>query len=328
MEPAAVYVDMGTTNSRAWLATGPRVVARARVAVGAGETARSGRRDAVRGAFRDLVARVRQEGEDRGLGATHVVACGMITSSLGLAEVDHVPAPAGIDELARRLERHAFPEVPDLPVFLVPGVRCSPGPVRRETVDRADLIRGEESLCVGLAEEAGPDPDFTLLNLGSHWKAIHVDDRGRIDRSRTTLSGELIHAVRTETVLSTAVPKGRSVELDHGWLESGMRTTRKAGLPRALFCVRLLESGSSTPEDRLAFLYGAVMAADLETLLPRADGPATRVVISGEATLAGAFRRVLAEANRPAEILPSGAREASLLLGMRKIVARAGGVAG
>jgi 2-keto-3-deoxy-galactonokinase len=33
-----------------------------------------------------------------------VVAAGMLTSSLGLRGVEHVPAPAGVDELAARLD--------------------------------------------------------------------------------------------------------------------------------------------------------------------------------------------------------------------------------
>ena len=57
----AVCVDMGTTNTRAWLVHGGEVLARASIAVGARDTARSRSPKAVRTALRDLIAEVRDQ---------------------------------------------------------------------------------------------------------------------------------------------------------------------------------------------------------------------------------------------------------------------------
>ncbi len=58
---------------------------------------------------------------------------------------------------------------------------------------------------LGLAASR-PGQALTVLNLGSHWKAIQVSESGQITRSWTTLSGELLHAIMTQTILASAVP--------------------------------------------------------------------------------------------------------------------------
>ena len=49
-----------------------------------------------------------------------------------------------------------------------------------------------------------------------------------------------------------------------------MSEQRRSGLSRALFCVRQLEQRTeSLPEHRLAFLIGALVAADMDALMAR-----------------------------------------------------------
>ena len=161
-----------------------------------------------------------------------VVAAGMITSSLGLADVPHISAPAGIGELAAATQRHHLLEVTDLPVLLVPGVRSGQKPCDLTTIGNADLIRGEETMCAGLLMLGTVSPPATVLNLGSHWKAIQLDDKGRIASSITSLSGEMIHTTQTQTILASAVSHERPALIDLHWLAAGMKRQRKSGLAR------------------------------------------------------------------------------------------------
>lgn len=334
----AVCVDMGTTNTRVWLTGQGRVIARAVAGVGVRDTARDGTNERVRTTLRDLISKVRLPVEPADAGAqppgvssgvpacvpSYVVAAGMITSPLGLVEVPHVAAPAGLAQLAARIEHHSFTDVTDLPILLVPGVRSGPAPCCRETVGSTDVMRGEETLCVGLLKLGLVKPKGTLLNLGSHWKAIRVDAEGRVASSLTSMSGELVHAAQTQTILASAVPHERPSTLDQEWVEAGMNEQRQSGLARALFCVRLLEqASSSTPEQRLAFLVGAFIAADLDALVARgiftADAP---VAIAGGGTgLAAAWARALAQRSVDAMTLEEAQVEQGLLTGLRSIVA-------
>ena len=314
---------MGTTNTRVWFVRGAEILARAQTGVGVRDTARDGSPARIRSALRDLIQDVRQQVPARGITSEPacVLAAGMITSPLGLAEVPHVAAPAGITELASALGRFDFPDITDLPIRLVPGVRSGPKQCDLASIGEADVMRGEETLCLGLAALGLVRPPATVLNLGSHWKAIRLDVQGRIQSSITSLSGELIHAAQTQTILASAVPKDRPAFLDPDWCEAGMQEQRNAGLARALFCVRLLElQRAGTPEMRISFLIGAFVAADLDALCRQGVfARGTEVVLTGSGAIANAWQRALDGVSIRAASLSEADIEAGLLAGLGSI---------
>jgi 2-dehydro-3-deoxygalactonokinase len=313
-----IAMDGGTTNTRAWLMHGNRPVACATVSAGARDTARTGSPETLRAAVRQLLATVRRA-PPRGQPAL-VAAAGMITSPLGLAAVPHVPAPARAEDLARGARRMNFADITDLPFWLFPGVRC--GDLASDDVSDADLMRGEETLCVGLLAGERFKPPFTVLNLGSHWKWIQVDGAGRIARSRTSLTGELIHATQTATILAGALPGGPIARLDRAWCQRGMAGCRRSGLTRALFCVRLLEMRRrATPAQRLSFLLGAYVAAELEALeRAKAFAGTRRVILAGSSAVAGAWQLALAQRRMAARGLRGRESEQAFLAGLGRLV--------
>lgn len=319
----AIYIDTGTTNSRVWLMRGELVLARANALIGVRDSAKDGSTERLRMALRDLIATVRAEASPTAPAAPaapdRVIAAGMITSSLGLADVPHIPAPAGIAELAAATKVHHFPEVTDLPVLLVPGIRSGQKPCDLTTVGDADLMRGEETMCAGLLMLGIVPPPATILNLGSHWKAIRLDENGRIAASITSLSGEMIHTTQTQTILASAVSHQRPERIDLHWLAAGIKRQRQSGLARALFGVRLLEqSGQGTPEERLAFLIGCFIAADLDAL-QSAGALADSVFLTGGGALAEAWQWALTQANIPSSLLTAEQSEGAFLSGLRHI---------
>jgi 2-dehydro-3-deoxygalactonokinase len=316
-EPA-VCIDMGTTNTRVWLVSGDNVLARAQTQVGVGDTARDGSTARLHAALKDLIAKVCTGAPP----PSYVAAAGMITSSLGLAEVAHIEAPAGLEDLVRSVERHSFSDITEYPFYLVPGVRTGPLRTAPDTINNTDVMRGEETLCVGLMGIGLLKGPATLLNLGSHWKAIQIDERRRIQSSVTTLSGELIHAAQTQTILASAVPRERLAAIDDRWVDAGMHEERRSGLSRALFCVRLLEQKSDgSPEQRLSFLAGVFIAGDLDALIARktlgGEGP---VVITGGGALAEAWLHALSRASIGGQVLSESEVERGLLAGLRSVV--------
>ncbi len=319
-ELCAVFVDAGTTNSRVWLARGETILAKAEAHVGVRDTAKDGTSARLRSALRELIEQVRSEKEAQ---PVCVAAAGMITSALGLAEVPHLAAPAGIAELAAATRTYEFADVTELPVLLVPGVKSGQMPCELATVAEADLMRGEETLCAGLMISGAAKAPATVLNLGSHWKAIKLDADGRIAASVTSLSGELVYATQTQTILASAVPHERPTTMSTNWLEAGMREQRTSGLARALFGVRLLEqSRQGSAEDRLNFLIGAFIAADLDALVARRVLTGA-VVIVGSGALAEAWRHALAQIEIQSQIITGEQSERALLTGLHTITATA-----
>lgn len=322
----AIFIDMGTTNTRGWLLRGREIIARASRPVGVRETARDGSSVKIQAGIKEIVDELDLSAKKNAAACSPacVVAAGMISSSLGLVEVPHVHAPAGAEEIAALSLWRKFPELFALPILLIAGVRCGAAGAELDSIYQTDVMRGEEALCVGLVSQGRAMP-LVVLNLGSHWKAIKINGEGKIVSSSTSLAGELIHAAQTQTVLASSLPKGRASAIEKKWLHAGLQEARRSGLPRALFCVRLLElAGEGAPEDRLSFLIGVFIAADLDALMSRgiltAEIP---IVIVGADGIAEAWHEALMTTSLHSTVLDGARTEEALLNGMRYILDRA-----
>ena len=322
-EAALVCIDAGTSNTRAWLLHGDRVVARREASVGARDTARDGDNRRLKAAVRELVGGLLAVRSADVPPPRVIAAAGMITSPQGLLEVPHVVGPAGARELADAARLRRLPDICDQPFLFVPGVRTVDRPGAPAGVGSGDVMRGEETLCIGLLAEKLLAPGASLLNLGSHWKLIGTNGAGQVAWSVTSLSGEMIHAVRKETVLASALPEGVLEEPDRASLDAGFAEARRSGLPRALFCVRLMElRGRSSPSDRLSFLIGAFIAEELDAL--RRGGaldPGVPVVIAGGEKVGGAWHEVLEREGFRVHSLTGNEVDQAFLAGLRTLVA-------
>jgi 2-dehydro-3-deoxygalactonokinase len=322
-DTCVLFIDGGTTRTRGWAVVGEEIIATARVTVGARDTAREGSSRRLSETVRHLVHDIEERcGARRRPAPALAVAAGMITSAEGLAEVPHVEAPAGVRELARAARCHTLSELGSVPIVLVPGIRTGPARADPETIGASDIMRGEEALSLGLAVRGHLSGGGVVLSLGSHWKAIHVDASGRVAFSVSTLSGEMLQAVRTRSILATAVPPGWPSTLPPDWLAAGAGRARADGWPRALYCVRLLhQRTSSSPEDRLAFMVGATIVASEDVLLPAGTPEASRVVLVGAPILAEAWARVLRERGLDPAPIDEEEKDAAFRAGCRAVLA-------
>ncbi len=313
-----IAVDAGTTNTRVWLMKAGQPVARANAMVGVRDTARDGNNHKLVETLRQLIETVCAQAPQHE--PECIAAAGMITSPLGLREVPHVVAPADAATIARQAWHGVIEEVSSLPMILFGGVRS--GELASADWAESDVMRGEETLCLGMIYSA----PFTVLNLGSHWKVIEVDEQGRIARSRTSLSGELILATQTTTILASALPKDKLQQFDAEWFEQGSDEFRNSGLARALFCVRLLElQGRTTPEQRMAFLLGVYVASDLAAL--RATGwltPERRVLLTGSGAVVEAWAFTLGKEGIGKEVVAPDEVETNYLRGIGLLLAERG----
>ncbi len=310
-----VAVDAGTTNTRVWLMNDGLPVAHANAMVGVRDTARDGHNQKLVATLRQLIETVCAQAPAHR--PECIAAAGMITSPLGLREVPHVVAPADAAMIARQAWGGVMAEVSVLPMILFGGVRS--GELASADWAESDVMRGEETLCLGMAY---PVP-FTVLNLGSHWKVIEVDEQGHITRSRTTLSGELILATQTTTILASALPNDKLQQLDAEWFEKGSDEWDKSGLARALFCVRLLElQGKTSPEQRMSFLLGVYVASDLAAL--RESGwlvADRRVLLTGSGAVVEAWSAALDKREIGREVISPDKIEAHYLAGITSLLA-------
>jgi 2-dehydro-3-deoxygalactonokinase len=262
----SVALDGGTTNTRARLVREGRIIATSRRAVGV--------RDAVFSAdscSSPLAVAVREALHEVGQVAGRVrpdliVAAGMLSSEFGLTHVPHVVAPAGLDDLAMGVSVRSLPEVSDLPIAFVPGVRTPPGAGPDGWME-ADVMRGEECETIGILNACGGVAPGVYLWPGSHTKLVEVDSEGRIVRSQTTLAGELTVALARHTLIAGSLPDSLPDDPDPEGLAAGARIVSREGLGRAAFLVRISEMlGIYAARDRGSFWIGAVIADDVAHL--------------------------------------------------------------
>ena len=308
-----ILLDVGSTNARGWLVAGGRVLDRRTLAAGVRDTATSGSNAAVRDAVAQLIDALSAGGPP-----SMVAAAGMITSAQGLREVPHVLAPASAADLAAATVLHHDPALGPLPIVLVPGVKTA----GRASELSADVMRGEEVLALGLLAQGELKAGESLLNSGSHWKLIETDGTARIVGSRTSLGGELMHAVQSQTLLRASLPSGPLAGIDADWLDAGARASTGHGLLRALFGIRLLDQlGEATGAQRLSWLAGACISEDVRGLEHTHPRTARAVVVTGAAEMPQAWCHLLNGAGWQARRLPSEATESAFIAGLLAVIA-------
>jgi 2-dehydro-3-deoxygalactonokinase len=316
-------VDSGTTNSRVWLMRDLKVLDRRQVEVGVRNTTLDGDVRALIAGIRGAVAELRGSSSPA-TDPQFAIAAGMITSNLGLHEVRHAQAPAGIDELALRIEKRVFPEIDGLPIYFIPGVRSGPTRATPNQVSTIDIIRGEETEVLGALQELGVTGPLLYIHLGSHTKLIEVDRSNRIAGGRSTLAGELLKAVRGHTILKDSLPENLAESLDLSLLDEGWNTTRAHGFLRALYLVRVLQLNSNDSKERIqSFLLGSILSEEfrcLDSLL--AEKPYDKFILSGLPYLQPAWKHFLEHRNHDLYALSADQTEASFLRGLYEILNR------
>lgn len=309
MAAHVITLDCGTTNTRAVLWQGETVLATARSDAGVRDTARTGSTAFLAAAVAACLQELTAKGGIAPSAVAAVLASGMITSNLGLAEIPHRVAPAGMAELAAGMTEVFLPEVWPSPLWFVAGVRPNQGKVAPDDIPATDMMRGEETEVMALLEALKPELPCWLALPGSHSKYIPLDGQGRILGSRSTLTGEMFQALATQTILASSVsmtgaPKTaapqestqqESSSQESAWLIRGFLAARRYGLGRALYCTRLSQLWTeSTVAERTAHLLGAVLESDIHLL--REDGhasPDTPIWVAGRGELQEALITLL-----------------------------------
>jgi 2-dehydro-3-deoxygalactonokinase len=292
-----ITIDTGTSNTRVKLWQDNRLISQAFVEVGVRDTAITGSRDKLQmGVRRAILDAVKAAGTRIGeIGL--FLASGMITSNVGLCEVTHVSAPAGLKELALGMVSHNIDAVVGHPIWFVPGIKNHARAVDLANYEAMDIMRGEEVETFGLIEKLKLQGPAVFVLPGSHSKFITLDVHNRVTACLTTLAGELLDIITGHTILAGAVNKSFAQEFDEAMLLEGARCSTRVGLGRTCFSVRILELfGATTPNQRANFLLGAVLAQDLTALKNSSAlqwNPDTGLVLTGRKIMKQAFKSLI-----------------------------------
>ncbi|PRC92568.1 2-dehydro-3-deoxygalactonokinase [Solimicrobium silvestre] len=279
-------IDTGTTNTRVSLWHEATVIAHSATEVGVRDTAMSGNKtkleEGVRKTILNTLAKANVTEEEVDL----VIGSGMISSNVGLFELPHLPAPAGLQQLARGMVAVTIPSVFSKPIYLVPGVRNVVENIGLHNCEAMDMMRGEEVEVMGIIDQLGITGPAMLIMPGSHSKFVCIDEKNNIIGCVTTLAGELLYVITHNTILAKSLDSNFAEFINPEMLLAGAHSAQTIGLGRTCFNVRTLDQFTIYQRnDRANFLLGAILGADLLTLKNSTAikmMPGTPIIICGK----------------------------------------------
>jgi 2-dehydro-3-deoxygalactonokinase len=212
-------------------------------------------------------------------GETRVLLCGMVGSRQGWVEAPYLRCPAGPAEIAA-----ATIPVP----FDSAEVRLVPGLTTEDQHGIPDVMRGEETKLVALADALGGGGHLACLP-GTHSKWARIEG-GRIAHFTTHMTGEAFAALSQHTILARTSAEGP--ERPEAFARGVARAGQGGGLLHHLFGARTLHlmDRLEAAETR-SFLSGLLIGHEIVAAL--AETGATRVELVGAAGLAALYAEAL-----------------------------------
>jgi 2-dehydro-3-deoxygalactonokinase len=271
-------IDCGTTNSRVYiLDAAADVIHKGIMQVGVKDTAINGSNEILTASLKELFeGTVREAGLDL-KNIKFAITSGMITSEIGLMEIPHLRAPAGIVELAAGItpvqDREIFPV--DVPLLFIRGIKNSyPPDAGYREIRRVDFMRGEETQLIGLLTLYPESPlPLTVVTFSSHTKYFSINVDRKIAGSLTTISGQLFEAIKERTFVGKSI--AGPGEDDNAYedffepavIEVAYDAVLHAGFLRTLMMPRFMEVLLNEPwYIRRLFIDATIVAEDLRAL--------------------------------------------------------------
>ncbi len=279
-------IDTGTTNTRVSLWQDATVIAHSATEVGVRNTAMSGTKAELEAGVRRTIVQALEQANVAEADVDLILGSGMISSNVGLFELPHIPAPAGLTQLARGMVSVTIPTVFSKPIYLVPGVKNVVENIGLHNCEAMDMMRGEEVEVMGVIDQLGITGPAMLIMPGSHSKFVCIDEKNNIVGCVTTLAGELLYVITHNTILAKSLDSDFAEFINPEMLLAGAQSAQTIGLGRTCFNVRTLDQFTIYQRnDRANFLLGAILGADLLTLKNSTAikmMPGTPVIICGK----------------------------------------------
>lgn len=187
-----------------------------------------------------------------------LLACGMIGSRQGIADVPYVTCPANVDDLAQQLGRVELSPLGGSPsdeavtLYIVPGLNTG------SAIKGWDVIRGEETQLLGVP--AGTANLYVLP--GTHSKWMNLSHSGQIESFQTYMTGELYELLCTHSSLGHVMEPARwSADV----FQQGVSEARNNALESLLFRVRTAGlMGRFQPHELPDYLSGLLIGAEVK----------------------------------------------------------------
>jgi len=266
-----IGVDWGTSSLRAYrIGTDGSVVDRLDGPGGILTVAEGGFPAALRDAIGPWLA----------AGETRVLLCGMVGSRQGWVEAPYLRCPAGPAEIAA-----ATVVIP----FDGAEIRLVPGLTTEDAGGVPDVMRGEETKLVALANTLGGAPAVACMP-GTHCKWARLE-QGGVATFTTYMTGEAFAAISQHTIIARTSEDGP--EMPAAFARGVERARQPGGLLHHLFGARTLNlMGRLEQSETRSFLSGLMIGHEVAAAIAETD--ARQVELVGAAGLAALYAEALA----------------------------------
>lgn len=191
-------------------------------------------------------------------GMGFLVASGMLSSSIGMQELDYCKFP--ISFTGEGLISNLIAIGPNLNLLLVSGARTN-----------NDVMRGEEIQAIGLSDYLPKSGKGILLLPGTHSKHIQFND-GRFMDFTTYMTGELFEVIGKHSILSASMEESPWSPLYKDIFLKGVQKGVDNQQMASFFSIRadsLIHKSSNV--ENYYFLSGMLIGAELSHLKSRGE---------------------------------------------------------
>ncbi|MBD0401785.1 2-dehydro-3-deoxygalactonokinase [Flammeovirga sp. EKP202] len=237
---------------------------------------------------------------------TIIVASGMVSSSMGMYELDYTSMPFSStgDELFSKMVTISE----DLSLLIISGVKQGD-----------NVMRGEEIQALGLTAYLEGVEAGVLLLPGTHSKHLTFKEN-TFHLFDTYMTGEMFDMLSKHSILSNSIAKGPLIENTEKAFREGVRKAMVEGVSKNLFKVRaksLLENRDKV--ESYYYLSGLLIGDELSYLKEQDQ----KVVVAASGLLNCLYQMALEEVIHDRERLlffDENILEKALLTGQKKIL--------
>lgn len=232
-----------------------------------------------------------------------VVMAGMIGSRNGWVEAPYRACPATAHDIASAMQRVDIGN--GRIAHIIPG--CS----TRDASNTPDVMRGEETLALGAAD------DGLVILPGTHSKWVRMD-KGVIAEFATFMTGEIYAALLNHTILGTL----RTEPTNPAGFAKGLASSKRGGgLTHQAFATRTsVLLGDMDGAEVASFLSGLVIGSEIKSGLER-FGQHERITLVAEGQIAEFYVEAFQSFSCSVKVL---APEPCLIAGLNRIASEKG----
>jgi len=202
---------------------------------------------------------------------TSILMAGMIGSKKGLFEVSYVNTPTSLKNLASKI---LYKKFSDLNLMIIPGLVF-------KNNNYYDVLRGEETLAIGIIEKLKNIDHAYLCCPGTHSKWISIR-KNKIQSFSTFMTGDLYSAISSNTILNQSLNKNVA-KFSKSFYSKGLNFIRKnkeISISNILFKIRTMDLFNQNKTfERNSFLSGLIIGMELNEILNKRNIIQLKVIL-------------------------------------------------